>query len=170
MADENRVEIVGTPALDGTYVAEMDMWPLECEEFNRLYPFYDNLREGKFTTTKCKKCGFVAFPPGVICPNCWKDELEWIELPKRAKISTFTETQAGAPIGFPPPIIMAWLDFGEGSPVRRMLGRIVNCKEGELKEGDEVKLVVFDIPSHPVEVKRETQTRDRVFYAFERVK
>jgi uncharacterized OB-fold protein len=170
MADENKIEIVGTPALDGTYIAEMDMWPLECEEFNRLYPFYDNLREGKFTTTKCKKCGYVAFPPGVICPKCWQEELEWVELPNRAKVTTFTETQAGAPIGFPPPIIMAWLDFGKASPVKRMLGRIVNCKEGELKEGDEVKLVVFDVPSHPIEVKRETQTRDRVFYAFERVK
>jgi hypothetical protein len=48
--------------------------------------------------------------------------------------------------------------------------RIVNCAEGELKEGDEVKLVVFDVPSHPIEVKRETEVRDRVYYAFERVK
>jgi uncharacterized OB-fold protein len=85
-------------------------------------------------------------------------------------VVTFTETQAGAPIGFPPPLIMAWLNFGEGSPLRHLLVRIVNCAEGELKEGDEVKLVVFEVPSHPIEVKRETEVRDRVYYAFEPVK
>jgi len=169
MADTNEAKIVGTPALEGTYIAEMDMWPLECQEFNRLYPFYDNLREGKFTTTKCKKCGHIAFPPGVICPKCWSDELEWVDLPKRAKIVAITETQAGAPIGFEPPLIMAWLTF-EGGPLKHLLGRMVNCKEGDLKEGDEVQFTVFDVPSHPIEVKKDVKTCERVFYAWEPVK
>jgi uncharacterized OB-fold protein len=93
-----------------------------------------------------------------------------VDLPQRAKVATFTETQAGAPIGFPPPIILAWLDFGKDSPLRQLLVRITNCAEGELKEGDEVKFVVFDVPSHPIEVKRDTKICDRVYYAFERVK
>lgn len=170
MADLEKVDIVGTPALDGTYVSEMDMWPFECEEFNRIHPFYENLRAGKFTTTKCKKCGHISFPPGVICSKCWSDELEWVELPQRARVVTFTETQAGAPIGFPPPIIMAWLNFGEGAPLKHLLARIINCKEGELNEGDEVRFVVFNVPSHPIEVKKETKICDRVYYAFEPVK
>jgi uncharacterized OB-fold protein len=85
-------------------------------------------------------------------------------------VVTFTETQAGAPIGFEPPLIMAWLTFGEKSPLKHLLGRIIHCKEGELKEGDEVKFVVFNVPSHPIEVKKETKVCDRVYYAFERVK
>ncbi len=169
MTEIKKAQIEGTPALEGRYIAEMDMWPLEGQEFNRLYPFYENLQEGRFTTTKCQKCGHVAFPPGVICPQCWSDELEWVDLPQRAKVVTFTETQAGAPIGFEPPLIMAWLDFGKDSPLKQLLGRIVNCAEGELKEGDEVKLVVFEVPSHPIEVKKETKVCDRVYYAFERV-
>jgi uncharacterized OB-fold protein len=170
MSDLNEVKIVGTPALEGNYIAEMDMWPFECQEFNRIYPFYENLKEGKFTTTKCKKCGHVAYPPGVICPKCWSDELEWVELPKRAKIVAITETQAGAPIGFEPPLIMAWLNFGEGAPLKHLLSRMVHCKEGELKVGDEVQFVVFEIPSHPIEVKRDTKICDRVYFAFEPVK
>jgi uncharacterized OB-fold protein len=170
MSDTQKAQIEGTPALNGTYIAEMDMWPLESQEFNRLHQFYENLREGRFTTTKCQKCGHVAFPPGVICPKCWSEDLEWVDLPQRAKVVTFTETQAGAPIGFPPPLIMAWLDFGKDSPLKQLLGRIVNCGEGELKEGDEVKFVVFDVPAHPIEVKKETKVCDRVYYAFERVK
>jgi uncharacterized OB-fold protein len=170
MSDLNEAKIVGTPALEGNYIAEMDMWPFECQEFNRIYPFYENLKEGKFTTTKCKKCGYVAYPPGVICPKCWSDELEWVELPKRAKIVALTETQAGAPIGFEPPLIMAWLTFSEGGPLKHLLGRMVNCKEGELKVGDEVQFVVFEVPSHPIEVKRDTKICDRVYFAFEPVK
>ena len=73
MADLEKAEIVGTPALEGTYVSEMDMWPLESEEFNRIYPFYDNLRAGKFTTTKCKACGHEVPESAVFDPrfyNC----------------------------------------------------------------------------------------------------
>jgi uncharacterized OB-fold protein len=170
MADLQKAEIVGIPALDGQYIGEMDIWPFEAPEFNRIYPFYDNLRAGKFTTTKCKKCGYIMFPPQVICPKCWADELEWVELPQRAKVVAFTETQAGAPLGFERPLILAWLTFGDKGPLKHLLGRIIHCKEGELKEGDEVKFVTFNVPAHPFEVKKETKVSDRVFYAFEPVK
>ncbi|MBA7465977.1 hypothetical protein ES707_01149 [subsurface metagenome] len=106
----------------------------------------------------------------VICPKCWSDELEWIDLPQRAKVVTVTETQAGAPLGFDSPLIIAWLDFGKDSPLKHLLARIVNCGEGELKDGDEVRFVVIDVPAHPIEVKKETKVCDRVYYAFELVK
>jgi uncharacterized OB-fold protein len=169
MAELKKAQIEGTPALDGKYISEMDIWPFECEEFNRLYQFYDNLREGRFTTTKCKQCGYIAFPPGVICPKCWSEELEWIDLPQRGKVVTFTETMAGAPLGFDSPLILAWLNFGKDAPLKHLLVRIINCPEGKLKEGDEVKFVVFDVPAHPIEVKKETKICERVYYAFEPV-
>lgn len=170
MTEDNKAQIIGLPHLDNTYMVEMDTWPLEGEEQNRIYPFYDHLREGRFTTTKCKACGHTAYPPQVICPKCWSEDLEWVDLPKKAKVVTLTETQAGAPVGFPSPLILAWLTFGEDTPLKHMIGRIVNCKEGELKEGDEVQIVVFDVPAHPQEIKRETVMKERVFYAFEPVK
>ena len=169
MANIRTAKIEGTPALDGRYISEMDMWPLECKEFNRSYKFYDYLREGRFTTTKCKKCGNVAFPPGVICPKCWSDDLEWIDLPTRAKVTAFTEMITGAALGFDAPLILAWLDFGKDSPVKQLLARIINCPVEKLKEGDEVKLAVFDVPAHPIEVKKETKVCERVYYAFEPV-
>ena len=170
MAEEKKAQLIGLPHLDNTYIAEMDMWPLESEEQNRIHTFYDNLKAGRFTTTKCKACGNMAYPPQIICPKCWSEDLEWVDLPKKAKVVTLTETQAGAPIGFPPPLILAWLTFGDDTPLRHMIGRIVNCKEGELKEGDEVQLVIFDVPANPQEIKRDTVMRERVFYAFEPVK
>jgi uncharacterized OB-fold protein len=170
MAELQMVSIAGTPALAGKYIAEMDQWPLECPEFNRNFPFYDNLKQGRYTTTKCKKCGHIAFPPGVICPRCWSEDLEWVDLPKKAKVAAVTETLAGAPAGFDCPLIIAWLTFEKDAPLKHLLARIINCKEGQLKEGDEVEFVVFDVPSHPMDVKKETKICDRVFYAFQPAK
>jgi hypothetical protein len=64
MAELKSCQIVGTPYLDGKYIGVLDIWPLEAPELNRLYPFYDNMKQGRWTTTKCKKCGHIAYPPG----------------------------------------------------------------------------------------------------------
>ena len=158
------------PFLEGRYSPTLDIWPIEAKEFNRIYKFYENLREGKFTTTKCKNCGRVAYPPRVICPECYSDELEWVELPKKGKAVVVVEKWGGVPICYEPPLIDAWIDLGKDSPVRRILSRMVNCPPETLKEGDEVQLAVFDVPAHPIELKKETIRAERVFFAFEPVK
>lgn len=162
--------IVGIPILDNLYPVTMDMWPLEAKEFNRIWPFYENLKQGRFTTTKCKNCGKVAYPPRVICPECYSEDLEYIDLPTRGKVIVFSEEVRGVPLGFEAPLIHAVIDLGV-EPVRRLLSRIINCPAGYLKEGDEVQLVVFPIPAHPIEKgKQGTIMAERVFFAFEPVK
>ncbi len=162
------MSIPGIPILEGKYPVTMDMWPLQAKQFNRVYKFYEHLREGRFTTTKCKSCGHVAYPPRVVCPECYSEDLEWIDLPKEGKVIVFTEEVRGVPLGFePPPLIHAWIDLGENSPVKRILSRIINCPVGKLKEGSKVRFVVFDVPAHPMEVKKEKVMCERVFFAFE---
>ncbi len=89
------MSIPGIPILEGKYMVTMDMWPLQVKEFNRVYKFYENLKEGRFTTTKCKDCGHVAYPPRVICPECYSENLEWIDLPKEGTVIVFTEEVRG---------------------------------------------------------------------------
>jgi uncharacterized OB-fold protein len=157
------------PILENRYPATMDLWPMETKEFTRIYEFYDNLKAGRFTTTKCKQCGYVAFPPRVICPECYSDQLEYTDLPKEGKVITFAEQVRGVPLGFDSPLIHAWIDLGANSPVKRLLSRIINCPAGKLKEGDTVRFIVFKVPSHPMDVKRDTKIIERVFFAFEPV-
>ncbi|MBN1689678.1 MAG: hypothetical protein JW901_01490 [Dehalococcoidia bacterium] len=162
---------IGNPILEGKYAASMDLWPLEARQFNRIYEFYDNLRAGRFTTTRCKRCQHVDYPPRVICSECYSDELEYIDLPVKGKVISFTEQARGVPLGFEPaPLIHAWIDLGKDSPVKRLLSRIHNCPAGSLKEDDDVQLIVFDIPAHPMEVGKETKTMERVFFGFEPIK
>jgi uncharacterized OB-fold protein len=163
------MEITGIPLLNNKYPVTMDLWPMEAREFNKIYEFYDNLKVGRFTTTKCKKCGHVAYPPRIICPECYSEELEYIDIPKKGKVIVFTEQLRGVPLGFEAPLIHAWIDLGAKSPVKRILSRIINCPAGQLKEGDEVQFAVFNVPAHPIEIKKETKMVERVFFAFEPV-
>lgn len=162
--------VQGIPVLEGLYPATLDMWPIEAKEFNRAWPFYENLKQGRLTTTKCKDCGFVAYPPRVICPKCYSENLEYIDLPKKGKIIVFSEEVKGVPLGFASPLIHAIIDLGV-DPARRVLSRIVNCPAGVLKRGDEVQLATFEIPATPIEKgKAGTIMAERVFFAFEPVK
>ncbi|MDD5338724.1 MAG: zinc ribbon domain-containing protein [Dehalococcoidales bacterium] len=170
MAELQSAKLYGVPQLDGRYSQVLDMWPLESEESNRLFPFYDNMKQGRWTTTKCKKCGYIHYPPVVTCTNCWSEDLEWVDIPKKAKVVSFTETMAGAPLGFDSPLIVAWLGFDKSHPLKHLFVRIINCAAGQLKAGDEVQFVTFEVPSIPIDVKKDVKVCDRVYYAFEPVK
>jgi uncharacterized OB-fold protein len=158
----------GISVLNGRYAVTMDMYPLQSKEFNRIYKFYDHLREGRFTTTKCNDCGVRSFPPRVICPECLSENLEWVDLPTEGTVKVVTEEVVGVPLGFENPLIHALIDL-EGQLTH--FARIINCQTGELKEGDRVKMAVFPVDPVPVDGKRgEFVEMERVFYAFEKVK
>jgi len=158
----------GISILNGKYMATMDLYPQETKEFNQIYPFFEHLKEGRFTTTRCKECGAEPFPPRVLCPECWSEDLEWIDWPTTGTVVEFTEEVVGVPLGFgKPPLIHALVDL-QGK--RTMFVRIVNCEQGQLKVGDEVKVTVFEIDPVPQEVGREVVEMPRVFFAFEPVK
>lgn len=156
----------GLEILEGKYIASMDLYPQESKEFNRIHPFYQHLKEGRFTTTRCQDCGKEAFPPRVICPECLSENLEWIDLPTRGFVKVFTEEEIGVPLGFDAPLIHALIDL---CGRLNLFTRVVNCKVGQLKEGDEVQLFVFRVDPVPQELGRETAMKDRVFFAFEPV-
>jgi uncharacterized OB-fold protein len=160
--------VLGIPILEGLYPSTMDMWPLEAKEFNRSWPFYENLKQGRFTTTRCRDCGFVAFPPRVICPECYSENLEYVNLPTRGKVIAFSEETKGVPLGFEAPLIHAFIDMGAGSPVKQMLCRVINCPVGKLQDGDELQLKIFQVPPMPIDKGRQgTIMVDRVYFAFE---
>jgi hypothetical protein len=158
----------GISILEGKYIATMDLWPQQSKEFNQIHPFYDHLKEGRFTTTKCKDCGSEPFPPRVLCPDCYSDNMEWIDWPTTGEVLEFTEEMVGVPLGFgKPPMVHALVDL-QGK--RTFFVRIINCEAGELKVGDQVRLSVFDVDPVPQEQGREVVEIPRVFYAFEPVK
>ena len=87
---------------------------------------------------KCTKCGFIAFPPRLVCPQCGNRKFEKTKLADSGTILTFTiirvpphqfEDQAPYAVG------IAGLDDGV-----RLTAQIVDCDIAALKVGMRVRI------------------------------
>ena len=121
----------------------MDFYELQTAEDTRIHGFYDNLREGDLTTTECRDCGAIHFPPRVVCPECMGDDLEYVELPDRGELFAFSEVRAGAPLGMEDdvPFVIAIVDLGDV----QLSARIDDARSDDLEIGDEVELKVLEV-------------------------
>jgi len=134
----------------------LDFYPLEDEKNTRISQFFNNLKQGRLTTTRCKKCGKVLWPPRIVCPTCFSDELEWIDLGTEGELYAFTEMRLGAPLGFVEdlPFCIGIVRIGGLS----ISARIDNAKYEDLKIGQKVQLKIVGLDD------------GRVFYRFDAVK
>jgi len=123
----------------------LDFYPLEDEKYTRISQFFKNLKERRLTTTKCKRCAQLLWPPRIVCPNCLSDELEWVDLGTEGELYAFTEMMLGAPLGF---VARALL----------ITARIDDAKYEDLKIGDRVRLKIVELED------------SRVFYRFFKAK
>ena len=130
----------------------LDFYPLEEEKDTRLSVFFKNLRKGRLTTTKCKRCEKILWPPRIVCPDCLSDELEWIDLGLEGELCTFTEMRLGAPLGFVEdvPFCIGIVKIGGLS----ISARIDDAKYEDLEIGDKVQLKIVELDD------------GRVFYRF----
>ncbi len=92
----------GTP-----YLRAADPYPLESPEFNKLHEFYAFLAVERLTTTRCRGCGRIDWPPRGFCPACRSDAFDWVDLPHDGRIHGFSVQETGVPAGFPRPLVFA---------------------------------------------------------------
>ena len=52
--------------------------------------FFTALKKGKFLASKCGKCGKVYVPPRMYCEDCFVEITEWVEVPNKGTVDTFT--------------------------------------------------------------------------------
>ncbi len=123
----------------------LDFFPLESEKETRLSRFYDRLREGRLSSTRCPRDGELHWPPRTACPGCHSEELEWIDLPEHGRIYAFSAVLAGAPLGMESevPFAVGLVDL-EGAPLR-LFGRIDGRPWSELRLGERVRVETYDI-------------------------
>lgn len=150
--------VASTAAAEGAVPAVpflLDFFPLESAGHTRVAPFFDHLRAGRFTTTRCRSDGWL-WPPRAVCPRCHTEELEWAELPRSGRIYAFSAVLAGAPLGMESdvPFAVGLVDL-EGVPLR-LFGRIVGSPWDRLQIGDAVRVEPFE------------RGDGRVFYRFRR--
>lgn len=132
----------------------LDFFPLEGPEQTRLSRFYDRLREGRLSTTRCLVDRELLWPPRTACPKCHREELEWVDLPEGGRIYAFSAVLGGAPMGMEAdvPFAVGLVDL-DGVPLR-LFGRIDGRPWTALHVGDRVRVESFELGD------------GRVFYRF----
>ena len=123
----------------------LDFFPLETADQTRLHRFYERLREGHLSTTRCPRDGDLHWPPRTACPKCHTEELEWVDLPDRGHLYAFSAVLGGAPLGLDTdvPFAVGLVDL-VGAPLR-LFGRIEGRPWTELRIGEPVRVETYDI-------------------------
>ena len=132
----------------------LDFFPQEGPEQTRLAEFFRRLRAGGLSTTRCRSCEKLHWPPRVACPQCHSEDVEWVDLPTGGTIYAFSAMLVGAPTGMEQdlPFAVGLVDL-DGIPLR-IFGRIDGKPWNELAIGDRVRVESFEVPD------------GRVFYRF----
>ena len=94
--------------------------------------FFDELRERRLATTRCRACGSLWLPPRAWCPGCLSEGLEWVALSGRGRLVAFSTQELGARFSAPDVIGLVNLDEGV-----RILSHIAGRYE-DLSIGDAV--------------------------------
>ena len=85
-------------------------------------------------------CGYVAFPPRVVCPECGSREFETINLTPEGTIISWTIVHVPAEeFASEAPLPIAIIETPEGA---RMTAQVVDGDPGEIEIGAEVRLMM----------------------------
>ena len=52
--------------------------------------FYEFLAENRLMGSRCQSCEALHLPPRAICPACYGEELEWVEMSGEGQLLAFT--------------------------------------------------------------------------------
>lgn len=99
--------------------------PFTAHSFNQF------LNENKLMASRCPACDQTHIPPRAICPDCFSDQLEWVEMSGKGKLAAYTAITVG-------PTMMIEQGFDRSNPY---LAGIVKLDEGQKISG---RLIGFD--------------------------
>jgi len=92
----------------------------------------------RYEAGRCKGCGFICFPPRLVCPRCGGKAFETTKLAESGSVLTYTIIRV-APEGFedqtPYAVGIAELEDGV-----RLTAQIVDCDLSSVKVGMKVRL------------------------------
>ena len=102
--------------------------------------FWEGARNHKLLVQICGDCATRIFFPRRQCPECWSENLGWIEASGKAEIYAFSVTYEGVEEAFREdlPIVLAWVDLPEGI---RMQTNIIDCDPDTVAIGQPVEVV-----------------------------
>ncbi|MBM3293016.1 MAG: Zn-ribbon domain-containing OB-fold protein [Candidatus Aminicenantes bacterium] len=87
---------------------------------------------------KCTRCGYVAFPPRLVCPECGNREFAPVKLAETGTLLTYTVVRV-APGGFEDeaPYAVGIAELADGV---KLTAQVADCAFADLKVGLKVRL------------------------------
>ncbi len=92
----------------------------------------------RLEAAKCRGCGWIAFPPRLVCPKCVSRDFDPVKLAEAGSLVTWTIIRV-APEGFEDqtPYAVGIADLDDGA---RLTAQVVDCDFSELKVGMRVRI------------------------------
>jgi uncharacterized protein len=106
--------------------------------------FWSGCKAHELRFQKCRGCGYVRWPPSIICPRCHSRETEWIVSRGKGTVYSFVIYHVAYHEGFTEeiPYIVADVELEEGP---RLLTNIVGCPFERIACDMPVKVVWDDV-------------------------
>ncbi len=100
----------------------------------------------RLEASKCKKCGYIAFPPRLVCPECGAREFEKEVLPDTGKLVTYTVIRV-APSQFTDEAPYA-VGIAELTNGVKIMAQLADCDVENIKVGMEIVIEFRRVQTH----------------------
>jgi len=100
-------------------------------------PYWKAAAEDRLIFKRCQSCAHVHFPPRYLCPQCWSENLQWIESKGLGTVYSLTIMRRAPMPEFETsiPYVVALVDLDEGP---RMMANIIGENALETRIGQRV--------------------------------
>jgi uncharacterized OB-fold protein len=105
-------------------------------------PYWEAAADERLLVQECQDCGLVYAYPRALCPDCFSNDVEWVEAEGTGEVYTYTVSRQMS--GWPEedlPLILAYVELDEGP---RITTNIVDCDPEEVEVGTPVEVQFVD--------------------------
>ncbi len=107
-------------------------------------PWWQAAAEHRLVVQRCTACEHTRLPPAPVCPECRSAESDWLEVPGRGEVYTYTLVHRPMAADQTLPFVIAVVSLEDAGGVR-MMSNIVGCDPEEVAIGMKVELVWEDM-------------------------
>ncbi len=134
--------------------------------------YVEFLNQKKLMGAKCKDCGHINLPPRIVCAKCYKGNMEWVEVPGKGKLASFSTIYIGSSFmnakGYSPkkPYCFGTVDLDAGVSISGHIKGVNELDADSIKIGTPLKVVYEDGKETFIDRSGNKQERPKVFLTF----
>lgn len=108
--------------------------------------FWEAARAHELRMQRCEECGCLWWSPGPVCPDCWSERYEWVELSGTGRVNSWVvfHRPYWPDLEDEVPYTVAEIELEEGP---RYLATVVDCDADDIYRGMPVEVVFEDTTS-----------------------